>query len=177
VSVVSENAGEADFDPSQHEERKVAMRQSQDIKRREFLARTCDACLVGFMGLVTTHWSASAAKGAVATARREGRCIMLDEVTADVFVEHLGSPFRIHNDGGLPLVVHLIEATPLTPPAKNGSAPSKREPCSIIFRGPLEPVLPQQIYRIEHESLGRLDLFLVPLGPDAKGMRYEAVFN
>ncbi|MHC5109346.1 MAG: DUF6916 family protein [Planctomycetota bacterium] len=42
---------------------------------------------------------------------------------------------------------------------------------------PHEPMLPQQIYRIEHEILGQMDSFIVPLGPDAKGMRYEAVFN
>jgi hypothetical protein len=42
----------------------------------------------------------------------------------------------------------------------------------------MEPVLQQQIYRLECEGLVEsLDLFLVPIGPDANGMRYEAVFN
>lgn len=153
------------------------MRRSQPMKRREFLARSYDACLLGLMGMVATRWSALAAQGAGATARRKGRRIMLDEVTADVFAEHLGSTFHIHHESGLPLVVSLIEATPLALLAGTESTPTKREPCSIIFRGPLDPVLPQQIYRIEHESLGRMDLFLVPLGPDKEGMRYEAVFN
>jgi hypothetical protein len=37
--------------------------------------------------------------------------------------------------------------------------------------------LPQRIYRIEHATLGAFDLFLVPIGPDAQGLRYQAVFT
>jgi hypothetical protein len=48
---------------------------------------------------------------------------------------------------------------------------------SLLFRGPLEPVFPQCIYRLSHATLGGIELFLVPLGPDGQGMRYEAVFN
>jgi hypothetical protein len=33
------------------------------------------------------------------------------------------------------------------------------------------------IYRLHHPARGALDLFMVPLGPDACGMRYEIVFN
>jgi hypothetical protein len=38
------------------------------------------------------------------------------------------------------------------------------------------PPLPQHIYALEHTSLGKLELFLVPIGPDERGMRYQAVF-
>jgi hypothetical protein len=48
---------------------------------------------------------------------------------------------------------------------------------SLVFRGGPDPPLQQRIYCLEHEQLGALDLFLVPLGPDAAGQRYEAVFN
>jgi hypothetical protein len=37
--------------------------------------------------------------------------------------------------------------------------------------------MPQRIYRLQHEELGQLELFLVPIGPDADGMCYEAVFS
>ncbi len=102
---------------------------------------------------------------------------MLDEVTTDLFQTHLGSSFYIHHESSSPLTVMLVEATSLRPPGEVRPVPKKREPCSILFRGPLEPVLPQQIYQIQHESLGRMDLFLVPVGPDEEGMLYEAVFN
>ena len=147
------------------------------MKRREFLTRTYNAVSIGLAGLVATLWSALAEEETGPSARRKGNRIMLNEVTADVFAEHLGSTFHIHHESGLPLVVSLIEATPLTTPANSGSTSTRCQPCSIIFRGPFDPVLPQKTYRIQHESLGRMDFFLVPIGPDAKGMRYEAVFN
>lgn len=37
--------------------------------------------------------------------------------------------------------------------------------------------LPQQIYHLEHESMGELDLFLVPIAGNQKSFRYEAIFN
>jgi len=53
----------------------------------------------------------------------------------------------------------------------------RRQPFSVLFRceGQQEP-LPQGTYPIEHAKLGRVELFLVPLGPDKEGMQYEAVF-
>jgi len=46
-----------------------------------------------------------------------------------------------------------------------------------VFRGPEGVPLPQRIYRMEHPDIGAFDLFVVPIRPDDKGMRYEAVFN
>ena len=52
-----------------------------------------------------------------------------------------------------------------------------REPFSLLFLGPPQPVFPQGIYRLEHAGAGPLELFLVPVGKDAGGVHYEAVFN
>ena len=60
--------------------------------------------------------------------------------------------------------------------ASDNPGPSRRQ-FSLLFRGGPSPPLPQGIYAAEHEQLGRLELFLVPLGPDASGQRYEAVFT
>jgi hypothetical protein len=38
-------------------------------------------------------------------------------------------------------------------------------------------VLPQRIYRLEHEQMGPLELFIVPVGPDGDGLGYEAIFT
>jgi hypothetical protein len=46
-----------------------------------------------------------------------------------------------------------------------------------VFRGPGDVLLPQRIYRMEHEEIGVFDLFLVPIGPDEIGLRYEAIFT
>ena len=71
---------------------------------------------------------------------------------------------------GLGLELELIEVMGL------GEQPgAQREPYSLVFRGPAQPAFEQQIVVLNHPQLGRLDLFLVPIGPDRHGMRYEAV--
>ncbi len=48
---------------------------------------------------------------------------------------------------------------------------------SLIFRGPQSPFVPQGSYRVNHQKLGELTIFLVPIGVDGAGLQYEAVFN
>ena len=48
---------------------------------------------------------------------------------------------------------------------------------SIIFQGPQERFLPQRIYRLNHDRLGDLELFLVPVSRQGETILYEAVFN
>jgi uncharacterized protein DUF6916 len=97
---------------------------------------------------------------------------MLQDLTAASFEAHLGTPFRVNFGGESPLEVLLYEVK------LHEAHPGPRsQPFSIYFRGPHPPLLPQQIYPLEHDRLGTFEIFLVPIGPDAQGMRYEAVFN
>lgn len=77
----------------------------------------------------------------------------------------------IHDTGRLE--VELIECKTLNAHVRDG----QREPFSLIFRGPAQPLLPQRIYTFDFGELGCSDIFIVPIGPDTIGMRYEAVFN
>ncbi len=52
----------------------------------------------------------------------------------------------------------------------------QRRPFSLLFGGPAEPLLAQAIQSLEHATLGRLDLFLVPVASDGAHAQYEAVF-
>lgn len=52
-----------------------------------------------------------------------------------------------------------------------------RMPFSLLFRSRPGLYLPQSTYHLEHEKLGGMDLFLVPLGPDREGMTFEAAFG
>lgn len=79
-------------------------------------------------------------------------------------------------EGTAPLGLELIEATESTEPGGRGPAGQERRQFSLVFRGPFEPMLPQLIYPLTHDELGSLDLFLVPIGPDQVGMRYQAAF-
>jgi hypothetical protein len=102
---------------------------------------------------------------------------MLETFTHARFTAQLGETFRLYSDASVPLEVKLVEATLLDPP-RRGRAPTPRAPFSLVFQGPRDVVLPQRIYLLEHDTLGRFELFLVPIGPDADGagMHYEAVF-
>jgi len=59
-----------------------------------------------------------------------------------------------------------------------GGMPGGRTPFSIILRsGSRDRFWPQGIYRLCHPEHGELELFLVPIGPDDEGMRYEISFS
>lgn len=98
---------------------------------------------------------------------------MLGELAYSDFFERVGEVFRVASANGT-IGLTLVDVTSL---ARAEHAGPRRAPFSLIFRGPLAPVLPQRIWPLEHAALGRLEIFLVPIGPDASGMRYEAVFN
>jgi hypothetical protein len=91
------------------------------------------------------------------------------------FTAVVGDRFRASWGGEESTELELISATGLRPGMR---APGDREPFSLLFRAmAAEFHLPQGMYRLEHEKFGALDIFLVPVGPDEKGMRLEAVFN
>jgi hypothetical protein len=89
------------------------------------------------------------------------------------FAACLQQSFRVAL-GSASLDLELVGADPL---GSGDPAPGRRRPFSLIFHGPQAPVLPQRIYRLENAVLGTLEIFLVPIGPDAAGLRYEAIFT
>ena len=97
---------------------------------------------------------------------------MLQDLTHASFEEHLDTPFRVHFGGEAPLEVVLYQVR-----LHEAHGGPRKQPFSLYFRGPRQPVLPQQIYRLEHDRMGTMEVFLVPIGPDGQGMGYEAVFN
>jgi hypothetical protein len=89
------------------------------------------------------------------------------------FAPCLAQSFRVAL-AGESLDLELVGAEPL---GSGDPSPGRRRPFSLIFRGPPAPVLAQRIYRLENAELGALEIFLVPIGRDAAGLRYEAVFT
>lgn len=103
---------------------------------------------------------------------------MLDTFTVDTFAGRLGDTFRVRLDGSRAAEVKLVEARPLTSEsAERWAAGGRRAPFALVFVGGRDAAFPQRMYPVEHDGVGRFDLFLVPIGPDAEGMRYEAVFT
>ena len=99
---------------------------------------------------------------------------MLQDLTPASFEAHLNTVFHVHYGANAPLEIKLSEVR------LNEPHPGPRaQPFSLYFDGPARPILPQRIYKLTHDPMGELDIFLVPVGPHPKrgGMIYEAVFN
>jgi hypothetical protein len=101
---------------------------------------------------------------------------VLDRLTADTFAPAVGDTFALDAGDAGRLDFELIESRLRDPdrPAEDDSG--TRAPFSLLFRGPVDPLLPQRIYRLEHESIGPLEIFIVPVARDESGSTYEAVF-
>ena len=95
---------------------------------------------------------------------------MLKDWTHDLFVKTLNTNFVIQHPRLGSVTVELVSVSELreTP---------RQSMFSLGFRGPLDQPLAQGMHPVEHESMGADSLFLVPIGSEADGFRYEAVFN
>jgi hypothetical protein len=92
---------------------------------------------------------------------------MSQRVTIQDFLPYLHSRFSIgHSETG------DVELTAVT----DHSCPGL-EQFSLIFTGKASPWMPQGTYKVFHPEMPECELFLVPIGPDTEGMRYEAVFS
>ncbi|HEV2147820.1 MAG TPA: hypothetical protein VGR37_10490 [Longimicrobiaceae bacterium] len=97
---------------------------------------------------------------------------MIETFTHETFAGHVGEPFRIHADDGSSIEARLASAR-----TWGSGSDGHRVPFTLTFHGPLSPVLPQRIYRLQHDGIGTFELFLVPVGPAGGEMQYEAVFS
>lgn len=94
----------------------------------------------------------------------------LDKFNARTFSEQLHTRFKVHagNPDLLELELAEVNERPTSP---------KVELFSLIFHGPVAPRLPQSIHHLEHDKLGKFELFLTPVGLEEDRILYEAVFH
>jgi hypothetical protein len=95
---------------------------------------------------------------------------MADIFTLENFSEYANTEFRMHHGQSQTSDLKLESVNDLN------STPRQIQ-FSLVFLGPLDAPIYQGVYRVDHEKLGPLDLFLVPISKDKDGVRYEAVFN
>ena len=95
------------------------------------------------------------------------------DLMLDDFQGRVNETFTLRLDD-LALELTLTEAEPVGSP-RPGAA--REQAFALVFTGPQEPIISQGMHRMEHPGMGELDIFLVPIGSDAGGTRYEAVFN
>ncbi len=95
--------------------------------------------------------------------------------SAAQFVGSVGTKFRVSWGTEESAEFELIEATPSSKAVRKGAP---REPFSLLFRAAsTQFYLPQGIYQFEHPNHDTLHIFLVPIGPDERGMCFQAVFS
>ena len=85
------------------------------------------------------------------------------------FKDRLNSDFALADHAELGSI-KLIDVSPLNPSTEGTEA------FSLLFESPTQSVMPQQAYRLTAEGFEDA-VFLVPVGQDENGTRYEAVFN
>ena len=95
---------------------------------------------------------------------------MSEKLTKEAFAGNVNTKFRIPMESSSEAVLELVEVV-------ETMATPRQQQFSLFFRGPLEYLLPQATYHMEHEKMGAIALFIVPVGREQDGFRYEAVFN
>jgi hypothetical protein len=87
------------------------------------------------------------------------------------FSPHVNERFILRLDG------RAIDLTLASADALGGAPAGGRTPFSLVFQADAAVHLAQGTYRFEHPALGPLDIFIVPIGPNERGMQFEAIFT
>lgn len=94
---------------------------------------------------------------------------MLESKSYEEFAAQTNSVFQL-SEFSPALKIVLIEVS-------ERKTSARQELFSLFFLGASETPLAQRTYEMKHERLGEGFLFLVPVGRDDEGTRYEAAFN
>ncbi|HLZ52488.1 MAG TPA: hypothetical protein VKP61_17190 [Candidatus Acidoferrum sp.] len=95
---------------------------------------------------------------------------MFDYWDRRILSKYLHSKFYVQRAGAADLELELFEI-------EEKHVSPRMEEFLLLFRGPLAPVFTLGIRTLEHDKLGPFDIFLVPMRPDSRGMRYQAAFT
>ncbi len=52
-----------------------------------------------------------------------------------------------------------------------------RKPFVLVFTGPKEPLATEGMFKVVHETLGELDLYLIPIVSPPDQQHYQSIFN
>jgi hypothetical protein len=96
-----------------------------------------------------------------------------EQLTEELFAQHLNSKFQVRLDDR---TVELELARVIGD--KSGMEKIEGvERFALYFLGPGDFYLPQRVYTMQHEALGELEIFIVPVALRDQRYEYEAVFS
>jgi hypothetical protein len=90
--------------------------------------------------------------------------------TQQEFSDSVDSRFDVGQADGGSVEFTLVECKSLL-------SNEHQECYSLVFRGPVDVPPNQSIYTLQNDKLGAVELFLVPVKKDDKGLYFEAVIN
>lgn len=91
--------------------------------------------------------------------------------TREDFSDSLNTVFQVSSDGNVDFEMTLVEVKTIVS--------NKIQECfSLLFRTTANDAPPlQQLFKLKHDDLGEMQLFLVPIKKNEEGLFFEAVFN
>jgi len=92
------------------------------------------------------------------------------------FLPHLHSKFEMHAENLSSTPMELIQVSAAMPTTDKDHHISYTS-FSLLFRGPFGMTQESGMYSLDHDKLGKLDLFLSPVGKLKDQVLYEAVFS
>lgn len=99
--------------------------------------------------------------------------MQIEELNEEVFKQHLNTKFYIpFDDKRVELELVRVIGDKSSMDKVEGV-----ERFTLHFLGPSDLYLPQSIYHMEHDALGTLDIFIVPIGIQDTRYQYEAIFS
>ena len=140
------------------------------ISRRKFLGTGTLALIAAGVPLKALAGEAAKESAAKSGSFRLGGN-QLHQLDSESFSRCLNTNFRLRSGKSRPISVRLVEVNHW-PDSKPG-----KECFSVVFLGSGAKRLRQDTYTIEHDSLGKFPLLVVPSGKNKQGFYYEAVFN
>ena len=91
-------------------------------------------------------------------------------VTKEAFAAALYTEFTMNLEASETMPLKLVQ---YQVPLLN----AVQECFSLLFQAPLHAPSEQSLRTLQHETLGELEIFLVPVKKTEEGLFYEAVFN
>lgn len=145
------------------------------ITRRDFLLSSGAAAFTANFVLPATNIFGQTVKNEkVFPIPPESTVDALNYLRREHFETLLNTVFEFQPEEGRAFNLNLIlvENLSLAANEKNGL---RGDSFSLLFEGSKKAKIPQGVYQVNHDLLGKFSLFIVPVG--LRGNRYEAIIN
>ena len=98
----------------------------------------------------------------------------MQTLSYEAFAGHLRETFSL-SVGEATMDITLVQAERKRP--RVVAAGIRADPFNLYFKSQSQVILPQMLYPMSNAGMGKLNIFIVPIGRDKDGVLYEAVFN